>query len=307
MKFFVRFWISLFFSFFAIHFSVSANSSIPYQIPNTQIHVLTSKTSSRPYQIWVDLPDSYTKNDKKLPVVFVTDPQYAFTLVHGVRHLVGRRGQNIEDFILVGLSMPAGVDIASARSRDYTPSNPLPKDKRNRDPNNYSADVYGEAEEYRNYIENQVFPFLAKNFRADMERKVLIGHSYGSLFGAYTLLTKPELFETYILGSPSFWFDHHSILKFEEQYAKTHRDLKARVMMFAGSFETTGNGERYYKETDLTGDVLRFENLLKTRNYPSLFISSKILSDEDHFTVFPSLLSRGLIWALPGFGPYTSG
>lgn len=203
--------------------------------------------------------------------------------------------------------MPVGVDIVSARARDHTPTNPLPKDKRDRDPNNYSADVYGEAEVYRNYIETEVFPFIAKTYRANMERKVLIGHSYGSLFGTYTLLTKPEMFESYILGSPSFWFDKQSILKFEEQYAKSHSDLKARVLMFAGSFETTGEGQRYYKEIDLAGDVIRFEKRLKSRNYPNLFIDSKILRDEDHYTAFPSLLSRGLLWALPGFWPYTSG
>lgn len=284
-----------------------AESKKGYQIPNTEVHIIPSKPAKRPYQVWVDFPESYAKSNKKFPVVFVTDPQYAFTLAHGVRHLLGRRGQNIEDFILVGLSMPQGEDIAAGRSRDYTPTNPLPKDKSKRDPKTYAADQYGQAETYRNYIESEVLPFIAKNYRADMQRKVLIGHSYGSLFAAYTLLTKPSLFETYILGSPSFWFDRHVIFKIEEQYAKNHQDLKARVMMFAGSYETTGSGERYYKDTDLTGDVLKFEKQLKARKYPGLEIGAKILADEDHFTVFSNLLGRGLLWALPGFGPYTSG
>lgn len=290
-----------------INATAFAQSKNGYQIPNTEVHIIPSQPAKRQYQVWVDLPEAYTKSNKKFPVVFVTDPQYAFTLTHGVRHLIGRRGQNIEDFILVGLSMPQGADIAAGRSRDYTPTNPLAKDKSKRDPKTYAADQYGEAEIYRNYVEYEVLPFIAKNYRADMQRKVLIGHSYGSLFAAFTLLTKPGLFENYILGSPSFWFDRHVIFKFEEQYAKSHQDLKARVMMFAGSYETIGNGERYYKETDLTGDVLRFEKQLKARNYPSLEIGAKILADEDHLTVFGNVLGRGLLWALPGFGPYTNG
>ena len=29
------------------------------------------------YQVWIDLPASYATSDRKFPVVFVTDPQYA--------------------------------------------------------------------------------------------------------------------------------------------------------------------------------------------------------------------------------------
>lgn len=307
MFFFGKF--GVFFALIVCLFSVHsvALASDGYQIPNTEVHVLPSKASKRAYQVWIDLPDAYAKSKKNFPVVFVTDPQYAFTLTHGVRHLLGRRGQNIEDFILVGLSMPQGEDIAMGRSRDYTPTNPLLRDKDKRDSNTYGAPTYGDAETYRNYLESEVFPFIAKHYRADMQRKVLVGHSYGALFASYTLFTKPSLFQTYILGSPSFWFDQHSILQIEAQYAKQHTDLKARVIMFAGSFETKGKGDRYYKDTDLTGDMLRLQKRLKSRHYPSLEVEAKVLADEDHFTVFPNLLGRGLLWALPGFGPYISG
>lgn len=291
-------------SFFCLDVSAQISG---YVIPNSEVHTLSSPATERPYQVWVSLPANYNQTGKKYPVVFVTDPQYSFSLVHGVRHLVGRRGQNIEDFVLVGLAMPPGADIGAGRSRDYTPSDPLPKDRSLRDPNNYSYDQYGEAEIYRRYVDETVFPFIERNYRVDMRRKVFIGHSYGGLFGACMLLTKPSMFERYILGSPSFWFDKHKIFELEARYASSHRDLHARVMMFAGSFETQGEGERYYKETDLVGDMQRFANLLQNRKYPNLEISAKVMHDEDHYTVFAVMLSRGLLWALPGFGPYTSG
>ena len=276
-----------------------------YQIPNSHVHELPRKGTNRAYQVWVSLPVSYASGNKQYPVVFVTDPQYAFALVHGIRHLLGRRGQNIEDFILVGLALPTNEDAAEARSRDYTPTNALANPKRS--PDQYGAKVYGEAVAYRSYVENDVFPLIASQYRADMSRKVFIGHSYGALWGASTLLTKPGMFQAYILGSPSFWFDEKVIFQMEQQYAADHKDLKAQVLLFAGSFETPGPSPRHYKKTDLAGDMQRFKDALKRRRYPSLQLGAEVLQGEDHFTAYTALVGRGLLKVLPGYGPYTSG
>jgi predicted alpha/beta superfamily hydrolase len=276
-----------------------------YQIPNTFVHEVPSKGTNRAYQVWVDLPASYASGNKQYPVVFVTDPQYAFTLVHGIRHLLGRRGQNIEDFILVGLALPANEDASESRSRDYTPTNALKNPKRRAD--QYGANVYGEAQAYRHYVESEVFPLIASQYRADMSRKVFIGHSYGALWGATTLLSKPDMFQAYILGSPSFWFDDKVIFRLEQHYATNHKDLKAQVLLFAGSFETPGPGPRHYKDTDLVGDMQRFKDVLKRRQYPSLQLKGDVVQGEDHFTVYTAVVGRGLLKILPGYGPYISG
>ena len=124
----------------------------------------------------------------------------------------------------------------------------------------------------------------------------LAGHSLGALFGSLVLFTKPGMFQNYILGSPSLWFDQHEILKLEQAYANDHRDLPARVMMYIGMYETINPQPRYYKTNDMIGDMRAFERTLKARRYPSLSIGSQVIADEDHFTVFPSLISRGLLW-----------
>lgn len=49
--------------------------------------------------------------------------------------------------------------------------------------------------------------------------------------------------------------------------------------------------------------MLKFERRLKGRGYTRLSINSQVIADEDHLSVFPSLISRGILWALPGFGP----
>ena len=53
--------------------------------------------------------------------------------------------------------------------------------------------------------------------------------------------------------------------------------------------------------------MTRFEQVLRSRRYPGLRIESEILPDEDHLTVLPRTITHGLLWALPGTGPYSGG
>lgn len=274
------------------------------EFPTSAVHELPSVTGRR-YQVWVDLPASYSASDKRLPVVFVTDPNWAFPVVRSVRNLTGQRGRNIEDFILVGLTHDPDKSGAESRARDYTPTNP--RRDPTQDASDYDFPTYGEAKAYRDYIETRVFPLIAANYRADMERKTYIGHSYGGLFGTYVLLTKPKMFANYILGSPSLWFDNQVIFRMEADSIQARRNVRAKVHMVTGSFETVRPEPRYDKKHDLVEDMRRLERTLTARGHPGLAVTSEVSEGEDHLTVYPDVVSRGLIRLLPGYGPYAGG
>lgn len=46
-------------------------------------------------------------------------------------------------------------------------------------------------------------------------------------------------------------------------------------------------------------DLQAMEHVLESRRYKSLDVQTLIISDEDHLTVFPAVITRGLKWALP--------
>lgn len=275
-----------------------------YEMPNTVVHALPSTASHRPYQVWVDLPPSYTSSSKKYPVVFVVDADYSFPLVRSIRNRLGAGGRNIEEFILVGLSYAAGDSPTESRSRDYTPTDALQHPHR---PDQYGATHYGEAAAYRDYIEQQVFPLMAGRYRVDMSRRFFVGHSYGGLFGAFVLLTRPGMFQTYILSSPSLQYDNHVMKQYEQDYAKSHADLAARVLLYDGSYETVRKGPRYNTSVDMVQDAGELARTLKKRGYPHLSVESFVIPDEDHLSVYPAMISRALLRVLPGTGPYTGG
>lgn len=272
----------------------------PYVLDNTEVRDIHARELNRDYQLYIALPRDYNESTRKYPVLFVTDAGYAFPLIRSIAKRVRNGGEDIEDFILVGLSYAAGETPEYSRRRDYTPTPNGDKeavtDMLGRPP------VYGEAEAYRKFIAEEVFPVIAQNYRADMKRTIYAGHSYGGLFGLHVLFTEPGMFEKYIIGSPSLWFDRRVAFAAERNYARGHTDLPAKLFMGVASYETlnfSSGDPRYNKTVDMVRDLQSMEHVLESRAYPGLEVHTVIINDEDHLTVFPALITRGLKWALP--------
>ncbi len=273
----------------------------PYvALPDTQT-LRVHDPAGRDYPIWVALPAGYAEHpQKRYPVLYVTDALYSFPLVRSVRNLVGQQGQNIEDFILVGLPPQEGLTSKQSRSRDYTPSNParIPADY-------YSSDVtYGGAAHYRDFLATQVLPLVDARYRTDAARRTFAGHSYGALFGAYVLTTQPDLFSTYILSSPSLWFDQGLLPRLQD--AAVIPAQPTRVLLSVGGYETIKPGPRYSTGNDMLRQAADFTTQLQRRGR-NLQVDNVVIDGEDHLTVYPRVITRALLDVLPGEGPYTGG
>lgn len=267
------------------------------------MHVLHASHLGRDYELYVSLPPSYGSGQRSYPVVFVTDAPYAFPVTRAIEARIAGHSQELPEFILVGLGYAQGDTPEYSRRRDYTPSAHGDRDAKSDMPGR--PVVYGEAEGYRRFVADEVFPFIASHYRADMTHKVFAGHSYGSLFGAYVMLTSPEMFDGYVLGSPSLWFDHRLLFAREATFAATHKDLRARVYIGAGEFEALQpkgrpRDPRYSTDGDMVADTRDFAHVLASRRYPGLKLRDDVIAGEDHLTVAPALITRGLMWTLSG-------
>jgi predicted alpha/beta superfamily hydrolase len=266
----------------------------PYVLKYTEVRDIHAQGLNRDYQVFVGLPDDYAEHpDKTYPVLFVTDADYAFPLIRSIARRVGNQGEDLQPFILVGLSYAKGDTGTFSRNRDYTPTKGGQGE--NADGKPY---IYGEAPAYRAFIKDEVFPLIAKTYRADMTHKIFAGHSYGGLLGADILLSDPGMFESYILSSPSLWFDDKVIFAREAAYVQTHKDLSARVFMATGGYEVVGLDKRNNTTNDLVADMHAMEKVLTSRGYPHLKVQSEVIEGEDHLTVAPDIITHGLLWAL---------
>jgi len=257
--------------------------------------------AGRDYPIWVALPASYAQHpQRRYPVLFVTDALYSFPLVRSVRNLVGQQGVNIEDFILVGLPPQEGLTSKQSRSRDYTPSDPV------RTPAGYYSDdvTYGGAAHYRDFLADHALPLIDARYRTDPARRVFAGHSYGALLGAYVLTTQPDMFGTYILSSPSLWFDQGLLPRMQDAAVMPSQPI--RVLLSVGAYETVKPGPRYSTGNDMLRQTADFAGQLQ-RSGRKLQVENIVIDGEDHLTVYPRVITRALLEVLPGEGPYTGG
>ncbi|WP_269531747.1 alpha/beta hydrolase [Chitinimonas sp. BJYL2] len=263
----------------------------PYILSNTEVIAIPASKLGRDYEVYVSLPAAYKPQGKRYAVLYVPDANYGFPVVRAIADRINRHGVGLEDFILVGLSYAKGDNPADSRRRDYTPT----KGQRGSQPVPGQA---GESAAYLQYLKTEVFPLIEKRYAADPARRLFIGHSYGGLLGLQALFTEPTLFSHYILGSASLWFDNRYFFAAEQQYANAHKRLPAKVRMYIGSYETPGKGPRYNKDTDMVGDQRDFVRQIQSHRYQGLDLQATVLQDEDHATLFPAMLSRGLMWAL---------
>ena len=280
----------------------AANAAVPnaapaapaYILDNTEVRDIRASELKRDYQVYVALPDSYRDGKRSYPVVFVSDANYAFPVVRNIAQRLHRHAA-MEEAIVVGLSYAKGDTGVYSRRRDYTPTVPRKHDYRTDMPGRPPA--FGEAAGYGRFVANEVFPLIARHYRADMRRKIFVGHSYGSLLGLQMMLDAPRSFEHYILGSPSLWFDAGIMFERERAYGSRHKDLPASVFFGIGGLETLAPGKkrsRAEEDADMVADLREFDAALKSHRYPQLRTRLKVFADEDHASVLPFVVTHGL-------------
>ncbi len=178
-------------------------------------------------------------------------------------------GENIPELIIVGIGY-GGLDKSAGekRRRDYRPT------------------PTGGAQNFLKFLEDELIPFIDNNYRTVPEERAINGYSIGGLFGLYTLFTKPEIFNRYIIGSPSLTWDNYSIYNYEENSSEKIGEKKIRVFISVGSEESD---EKYFNPID------KLVTQIQERNYSGLKLEAKVFDGSTHLMGPPESLTHGLI------------
>lgn len=262
----------------------------PLPLERSAVHTLRATSTGRTYDIYVKLPPNYGAPEnagRRYPVIYLTDGDYTFQVASGVTRLPHNAGK-LEQAILVGLPNAKGEDGMAARRRDLTPwENPAMPG-----PN-------GGGRAYVEFITGQVLPLIDATYRSDPARRTFVGQSYGGLLGLWILFSQPQHFSSYLLTSPSIWYAEKALMALEANYAKNHKELKARLFMATGAFEGVKKGTpspRYNKETDMVGDQQKMARWLRGRGYKGFLVQDMVIPATIHETTFPIGLVYGLQW-----------
>lgn len=104
----------------------------------------------------------------------------------------------------------------------------------------YKASDIGGLDELLKTIEVDVKPRVAALTTIDTSNQALFGHSLGGLAVLRALFTEPQAFRTFIVASPSIWWNNRVVLKGEAAFVEAVKAGKAtpRVLVTMGSEES---------------------------------------------------------------------
>ncbi len=250
----------------------SPSSPLPnVTIPDTQVRTLKSAATGRIYGIYIRLPAEYAQDrGKTYPVLYVLDGQWDFKLldsIYGGLHY----DKFVPEMIIVGITY-AGTspDYEALRAMDYTPTWVM------------GIAGSGDGPKFLAFLEEELFPLIEANYRADASERVLMGSSFGGLFTLYAMFTEPDLFGGYIAASPAVQYDGGVAFELEAEYADAHQDLPVRLFLAVGEREA------------LARPVEEFMQVVSGRGYGGLQMETLVVEGERHASNKPEAFNRGL-------------
>ncbi|KAH7062527.1 Alpha/Beta hydrolase protein, partial [Macrophomina phaseolina] len=124
---------------------------------------------------------------------------------------------------------------------------------------------YGGAKEFLEVVEGEIMPLVSRETfpNVTLGPRALFGHSYGGLFTLHALFARPNLFNTFIAGSPSIWWNGKRILELETEFRAGRRrtgdvaiaasERRPQLFVMYGSEEqlprkTKGESEESFEE-----------------------------------------------------------
>lgn len=160
------------------------------------------------------LPNGYEKDTlKDYPVIYLLDGSKEEDFIHiaGLVQFCSFSWINIiPESIIVGIG---NVD----RKRDFT----YPSDNKL---DNKELPTSGKSEQFIKFISDELQTTISENYRV-RDEKTIIGQSLGGLLATEILFKQPDLFDNYIIVSPSLWWDDESLLKQKFKALKTSKSI----------------------------------------------------------------------------------
>lgn len=143
------------------------------------------------------------------PVLFVLDGEAFFPALFNIMQSLMNNPvtRSRAPCLIVGIGYAGGgVRDLAQRAADYTPplrSNASEDEQRQ----------FGQADRFAEFIDSELTAFLESKYRLDKNETAVFGHSFGALFGLYSLLSHRR-FRRHWLVSPSIWWHNRRILDF---------------------------------------------------------------------------------------------
>lgn len=225
------------------------------------------------------LPEGYQKSDTtKYPVVYLLDGSVDEDFIH----IAGLYQFNSFPWVSrVPKSIVVGIATVDRR-RDFTFPTSIEKDR-----NKYKT--AGHSANFISFIEKELQPFIERTFNVNAS-KTIIGQSLGGLLATEILFTKPQLFQQYIIVSPSLWWDNGSLLTREPRLLNEGFSQHTKIYIGVGKEGLVPGDNPRVMEVDAN----LLADKIKGTKSKAVSVWFDYLPDEDHGTILHQAASNAL-------------
>jgi len=263
-------------------------------LPQIQVVPIKDSKNDKNYELYIELPEDYSENENKTyPVLYYTDAMWHLEMLSGATEYM------LENVILVGISWQKDIaedlkqeyGVHASRFSDYS----MKKITIAKHP----KINFGQADTHLEFIRNEVIKFVDNTYRTDPNSRTYFGYSLSGEFGAYILLTKPDTFNNYIIGSPS--------IKNEVPFLS---ELNTAIGPFKASNKNSSLNANVYishgsMEKDMVEPIDEFVKLLNDRRDDGLAVLKEVI-DGNHGSAFPMTAVRSVAWLSSLMNPIVS-
>lgn len=233
-------------------------------------HTIHSSILAEDRILNVYLPEGYSINDtSSYAVIYLLDGSADEDFIH-VAGLV--QFANFPWVNMLSPSIVVGISNTD-RKRDFTFPSVTKGDEK-------IIPTSGGSANFIQSIETEIIPFIEKNYKTNSDR-ILIGQSLGGLLAAEILLKKPTLFNSYILISPSLWWDNGSLISYNSTELNSEYGNTCRIYLAVGKEGLAPSSNPHVMEVDAN---LFYEKLSNLKN-PNLKLYFDYLPLENHATI----------------------
>ena len=232
----------------------SQNNTKPLVFGNSEVFHSDILKEDRNINIY--LPEEFNPTDAtKYPVIYILDGG----VEEDFFHIAGIVRYNTQPWVeRFPRSIVVGIENTNRR-RDFTYAVPdlnfLEKEGFKKE----SFPQYGGSEKYISFLKNELQPYIEKKYKANNNRTV-IGESLAGLMSTEILLKEPEMFNQYIIISPSMWWGGEKLLKEADSLLKSRLKTTKNVYIGAPNKE---EDVRMYNEAEALYKILKSNKNIK--------------------------------------------
>jgi predicted alpha/beta superfamily hydrolase len=236
------------------------------------------------FKLFKATPKGYSNDStKEYPLIIILDANAFFESTVSELKFNSFIGL-IPKSIVIGVGYKDFPTMDSLRSRDYTYPTAIPE---------YEMTLSGGADKFKRFVDEELIPKLTREYKIDIDRSVICGHSLGGYFTLYYGLKSIEensfRIKNIVSASPSLHYNHRYLFEMERNFSKPTNDVPLNFYISMGSEDMADDESK--------GILDSFEKQISDRSYKGLRIKKAEYSNFGHIDAAVPGFIKGLTYS----------